>query len=477
MLRARPGLPMDLEKSILIYESPIGLECNVGGRDIPRDDCEVVTGPTSVQNTTEFAALKKAVTDLTLQGLKSIAASSFGMDGFGGGIAHYDPRKDALITELPRFGPAVDELKKIPAVQALFGANEAGRIALQFVFNSYSHAANNDSAEVAFERVWDGFIRELEKPTWTFAAVANIQNINCPDGNIDLFDGISIRGRSFEELERLLGWGPRELDVLTQDWMQGAGSSFILLLTREVPKTPENLLMQSDGTAYSHIVRALLALRLVAAGDVRIGRLFFARPSHFNVGIGGMQSSGFSVWHPGPQYILTSSMIHLVAEWYRQLTAFEQGGGGRARNVGLALRSFSSIYDRYSHQAEDRVLDAITALEALWKLDTELAFRLSFRTASLLGDTDDERESLYGIVNQYYKIRSKIVHGSTLNDAQAAMVHQDERIRDVVRRSLRGFVKLVNDPGEWSLARLDSEADVALLHPARRQCLRAAMGF
>ena len=81
------------------------------------------------------------------------STSSFGMDGFRGGIAHYDSRKDVLITELPSFGPAVEALLKVPAVQALFGANEVGRIALQFVFNSYSHAANKDSAEVAFERV------------------------------------------------------------------------------------------------------------------------------------------------------------------------------------------------------------------------------------------------------------------------------------------------------------------------------------
>lgn len=53
-------------------------------------------------------------------------------------------------------------------------------------------------------------------------------------------------------------------------------------------------------------------------------------------------------------------------------------------------------------------MDAITALEALWRLDAELSFRLAFRTAALLAGSDDERMSIYETLSEYYKIRSKL---------------------------------------------------------------------
>ena len=190
-----------------------------------------------------------------------------------------------------------------------------------------------------------------------------------------------------------------------------------------------------------------------------------------------MQSQGASIWDSGRQYNLTSNLIPSVKHWYSEISMLEEKREKPIRNLALAFRSFSSMYDRHFHQADDRILDAITALEALWKLDAELAFRLSFRTGALLGATDDECVAVYETVAQYYKIRSRIVHGSLLNDIQSRLVFENEPIRDVVRRTLRAFLHLANHPGEWTLSRLDDEADVALLHVGRRIALRALMGL
>jgi hypothetical protein len=84
---------------------------------------------------------------------------------------------------------------------------------------------------------------------------------------------------------------------------------------------------------------------------------------------------------------------------------------------------------------------------------------------------------IYETVAEYYKIRSKIVHGSALSESQAKLVREDEPIRTVIRQALRAFVYLANNPAEWTLARLEDEADLALLHANRRQSLRAATGI
>lgn len=400
-----------------------------------------------------------------------------GIGGFGGAIAYFDSRKDKLVTDGPAYAAAVSALEASPEIRALFGVNEAKRIALQFVFNAYPLVRDGASVDAAFDAVWKAFTRELATPTWTFAAVANLQNIDCSEDPFDIADGISIRGRSFSELEGLLGWSRARLQVLAEDWMIGAGSSFVLFSEKKVPKTPDNFLLQDDGTAYVRVARALLALRLVAPGDVRIGRLFFTRPASFNVGIGGLQSSGISIGGFGRPYSLTPDLIPSIRRWYGEISLLDEKGKVEIRNLALALRSFSSMYDRHFHRADDRVIDAITALEALWKLDAELAFRLSFHTGALLGATDDECVSVYETVAQYYKLRSKIVHGSPLNETQGKLVFENEPLCDVVRRTLRAFVHLANHPGEWTLSRLDDEADVALLHRGRRQALRAAMNL
>ncbi len=421
--------------------------------------------------------MKSALHALTMQGLASIQESSFGWEGFGGAIAYYDSRKDKLVTDLPAFSEAVNALEESREVSTLFGVTEARRIALQFVFNAYPLVCAGSSVDVAFDTVWNGFVRELTTPTWTFAAVANLQNIDCSEDSIEIEGGISVRGRSFRELETLLGWSQSRLKVLAEDWETGGASSFVLFLQKKVPKTPDNFMLLDDGTAYLRAARALRALRLVAPGDVRIGRLFLARPTCFNVGIGNMQSQGISIGHSGRQYSLTPDLIPNVRRWFSEISMLEEKGEKQIRNLALALRSFSSMYDRHFHQDDDRILDAITALEALWKLDAELAFRLSFRTGALLGATDDECVAVYETVAQYYKIRSKIVHGSRLNDTESRLVFENEPIRDVVRRTLRAFLHLANHPGEWTLPRLDKEADVALLHAGRRQALRASMAL
>lgn len=422
--------------------------------------------------------LHNLLKELTLCGLTAIAESSFGMEGCKSAVAYYDSRKDELITNLEAFQPAMDALGELPGVQGLFGAAQARRLAIQFVFNACRYVTDESSFNAASEHTWKSFERELSTATWCYRAVANLQNIECVQAPVDLGDGVSIRGRSFEELSEQLSWGPWELDHLTRDWLAGANSSFVMLIERQVAKAPDNFLMVNDGTEYQRAVRTLLAMRLLAPGDVRIGRLFAARPASFNVGLGGIQSSGFTVWHPGPVYKLAPDLVPLIEQTYKDLLALEQQQLAKPnRTLLLALRSFSSIYDRLLHQAEDRIVDAITALEALWRLDAELSFKLAFRTSSLLAASDDERVSIYETLSEYYKIRSKVVHGGSLTEVQEQKLREDEPLRSIVRRILRAFLHLAINPGEWTLQRLTEEADRTLLHDVGRRTLRVAMGI
>jgi hypothetical protein len=249
----------------------------------------------------------------------------------------------------------------------------------------------------------------------------------------------------------------------------------VLVVVTTQPKTPDNFILSSDGAAYALAARTLLAMRLHGGGDVRIGRMILSRPAAFNVGIGGHSSMGWTIWRPGPAYNLTKPMIPKIRQQVDTLMKIENHLHTSARHIDLALRSFTSIYDRLMHQGEDCVIDSITALEALWKLDSELSFRLAFRTSSLLGKTDDNRELIFKTLRKYYNIRSKIVHGSTLSSDERALVQNDEPLREIVRRTLQAFIHLLANPTEWTVGRLASDPDPVLLHSERRSELQNAM--
>jgi Apea-like HEPN len=407
-----------------------------------------------------------------------VTPSRFSTSGSRRGTALYDSSRDKPITELAEFGGAVAALQADPVIAKIYGLENAPRLAIQFVYNTCGLLDNGIDIPSAIEATWSALVTESSNPHWRFAAVTNLSNFSFTGDMANLGHGVSIQGRSFDHLREELGFDQADLDVLTEDWSAGGGaSSYVLVVETSQAKTPANFILSSDGAAYPLASRALLAMRLLGAGAPHFGRMFLKRPAVFNTGIGGRSYGGFTIWWPGAQYNLAETMIPEIRQQVDTLIAVERDLETSARHIGLALRSFSSIYDRLMHQGEDCIIDSITALEALWKLDSELAFRLAFRTASLLGTSDNLREQVFDTLRTYYGIRSKIVHGTTLRASESALVLNDEPLREIVRKTLRAFIYLLANPGVWTVEQLAKDPDAALLHSGKRSALQQAMAI
>jgi len=364
-----------------------------------------------------------ALADLFRQAAAAIQGLPQGPARFVGATALFDSDRDRVINQLPAFAPTEHALRNDEDLIRLYGPENAARLALQFVYESWNRTASGASIDQALEAASEAFEAEAATPTWRFTAIANINNFSYNGTFVDLGDGVSIQGRNFERLVTEYGWDDLDLARLSEDWSAGGGaSSYILVVETKAPKTPANFVLSSDGASYGLSARALLALRLSGPGSVSTGRFALHRPGHFNVGVGGRAYSGMTLWIPGSPYVLTDDMLPAVRSQIQTLRSVETVLNTSARHVGLALRSFSSTYDRLFHQGEDAVLDCITALEALWKLDGELAFRVAFRTSTLLEEQDDHRDSLFDLLRTYYKLRSKIVHGTVLGPKEQALL-------------------------------------------------------
>jgi hypothetical protein len=414
---------------------------------------------------------------LAIAAVERIAASGRDLDQFRG-IAVYDTAKDEIFTSLDAFPLAESAIAELALVIERYGVDEAERLTLQFVYQLLDRLAEPTFDDRVFEQLWTDFIDELREPQWVYRGAANLRWFTAEDGPFDFGSGVSIRGRSYEELADL-GFSESVLRALSHDWSGFGASSYVIVVESRVDKSPDNLVLGSLGTEWVNAQRVLGALRLLAAGDVSIGRMWISRPARFNVGLGGVGSVGLSIPTMGATYHLTTSVASRVSKMYGDLQRLEEHGyGGAPGNLDLALRSFMATYDRWPSGGDSRVLDAITALEAVLGSGVEIAFKLSFRTAGILAANDAQRVAIFDEMKEYYDLRSKLVHGASLKDKHRTLIADPEGLRHFVRELLRGFIHLAVDPQpSYGKQFFKQRLDAALQDESERAELRNALNL
>jgi hypothetical protein len=222
-----------------------------------------------------------------------------------------------------------------------------------------------------------------------------------------------------------------------------------------------------------------------------MGMMWFLRSASFNLGLGGGVATGFPAsrtFSPGNAYSLDEDELPAVRDLYEALRRYESTPDEEVPvNLNLALRSFSDIYERRNlYRTDTQLVDAITATEALLGTDVEVAFRLAFRVAMILGGDDDERVRIFERMRGYYNTRSSVVHGGSrlynksgqLKDKPRRHLDDQQDLRNFVRRLLIVFLRLTNSSGHsYDKEFFDNRLDNALLHGAQRSALRVAMGL
>jgi hypothetical protein len=393
------------------------------------------------------------------------------------GIALYNPQRDREFTDLPESAPAADAIVSITTVRERYGVAEGMRLALQFVYQFLDRLNQPVWNDATFESLWTDFIEEMDHPVWIHRGVANVRNIQVETDRTDLADGIAIRGRDFDELGRL-GFGDATLQRLSDDWSGFGASSFVLTIETATEKRPENFILTDLATPWTRAQRAVMTLRLLAPGDLSIGPMWIVRPARFDVGLGrGTGATGFSIPAIGSRYTLTADIVAKFPEMYARLRALEADSYREAPgNLDLALRAFMATYDRWPPGADSRLIDSITSLEAVLGSGTEIAFKLAFRVANLVGGSDAARVALLAEVKGFYDTRSTLVHGGRLGTKHEARLAMLDELRKTVRTVLAGFVTLATTPGhDYHKRFFDEELDFALTDTTRRGALRSAM--
>jgi hypothetical protein len=429
-------------------------------------------------NSAEAVTVKGALKRLTVDVVQALERSGQDSASFRG-IAFYNTEKDTIITEQVSFDSACEKIKSVPLVADRYGRENAVRLTLQCVYQVIPLLVNHELDE-AIDSLWTDFLEELNEPQWIFRAVSNLRHFTLEsDTQLEPIDGVTIAGRSLDDLA-VRGFDRHITDALVQDWGGFGSSSYVLLVEAGANKTPDNLVLSSDGTLWVKGTRLMGAMRLVSAGDVSMDQMFLARPARFNVGIGGYGRTGWSIPAPpgGCTYTLTSEIWARARDVYANLEYLESHGYNRGPgNLDLALRSFMTTYDRWPSAPDAQLIDAITAAEAVLGTETEITFRLAFRIAGILAADSAERGRIYQSVKTFYDARSKLVHGGALKAKHHKAIAQVHELRGYVRQLLEALVRLAASTSpKYDRAFFSEKLDIVLQDEDARQSLRADLG-
>jgi hypothetical protein len=391
--------------------------------------------------------------------------------------------RDARITGLPTFAPAVTELQALQQFLAIADPAEATRVVLQFTYDFLERQSSSRFDDNAFAATWSSFEEELARSEWTYLGICYLENLECDADSIELGDGVTIHNRSSYRF-REAGWSDFQIEKLYENW-KGRGL-YVLVTEDQVPKTPDNLVLGGSGTEVSKAFRMLRALRLAKEGDVHIGggtqtlgRVLATRPAGSGFSPDpGAEMHGFITRWPGAAYSLSASDASRIRALYDQLVAIEGMGESAPYNLNLALRSFASSYDRLPAQNDTKLVDLITATESLFGINVELSFRLSFYTAGIVAGTDRERVLIFTEMRDFYNTRNRVVHGGALDTTQRAHLENYPVLRDYVRRLLVAYMHLATTSGHgYDPKPLRKSLDSVLQDAQQRSALRAAMGL
>jgi hypothetical protein len=427
--------------------------------------------------------IKTSIRALLSDSISATVDASLPLDELRG-VAGFNPIRDERFTSLSSFPAAAKIVTTIPNFTARFGNDNSTRFVLQFLYQYFRRVDAIKLDDATFESLWEDFLFELiQEPDWLYRAVSNLRCFRTerpPLEVVDLGDGVTIRGRSSAELKSL-GFDDPIWDQVAEDLRTGFGqSSHVLVIEHRVPKNPENLILMDSYQLEIKAFRALQALRLSGPGSVSIGFLWPIRAARFNVGFGGLQRSGFSI--PaigGDSYLWTETIAQTYPVVYGALSQLERNQYRNAPvTLDVALRAFGGTYDRYPLYRDSQLVDAITALEALVGISTELRFRIAFRVAGLLAESHAERIALLQSMKEFYDTRSAVVHGGRLNAKQRGHLEHFEELREIVRRLLRSFVVFsVNASHSYSKSFFDEKLDITLADTGEREKLRSALGL
>jgi hypothetical protein len=220
----------------------------------------------------------------------------------------------------------------------------------------------------------------------------------------------------------------------------------------------------------------LVLLRLFRVGAVIALRTEWKAKSVTQLGT--QISGGFHVLRPGETYSISVDDEKLVSEFVTRLKPLIRPefvfGGEKLDYLATSLQRYQDALVK-PEPAENRIAFAIMSSEALYLKEGERSpyQRISQRIAKVLETFGADAADTYKLFNQTYTIRSKFVHGESLEKKHREYAAQVlGQILDYTRLSILAFLQLRDKITQSQFLDL---VDMSLLSDSARSDLREKM--
>ena len=149
------------------------------------------------------------------------------------------------------------------------------------------------------------------------------------------------------------------------------------------------------------------------------------------------------------EYLSEESILSLRELW--KIVRSNKGDKKQGRLVNAMKRLF---YAETRTKTEDKLIDCMIAAESLYLDDdkNELSYRLAINGAMWSDSVEIPKEEIFKILKKAYTFRSKIVHGSFVNNEQLNNIHHQAR-KIIKLGVVKAFNHLHNGtfPPEWTI--------------------------
>lgn len=297
-----------------------------------------------------------------------------------------------------------------------------------------------------FQTLYVGFEEYLYSDSLRYMVFAPLAGFESDIDVIQLDRKLKIRRMDQEEVDRL--WKPTEpYPPSIIQHMDALAFKFTLEAPLSRKKTRSGI-RASVKPGLSEIFEGVITiLRLFKSGGVDF---FFTQriPEHWQPSGGafyGFKQRGDYLGH-GEYRLSKDEVGDFIAFWkeFRDVIVKEEFRGHDY--LRIALRRFNLGSEE--QDPENKFIEFFVAFEALClQQPSELSYRLGLRTATLLGDSSQEKEEIFHFMKDAYALRSRIVHGKTPKIKNRKVDPKDyvPRLERYLRKSIRKYLSMIEE--------------------------------
>ena len=294
-----------------------------------------------------------------------------------------------------------------------------------------------------FKSIYSLFEDYLFSSEFIFRITAPL-SLDCDVKDIDLEDGLKIRSITDKELQKI--WRNSRFGIVPRSDIPFF--SHTLELKYKIPKISSSI--NTHQKKAEEILNDLTyALRLFKRGGVNFN-IYQLSP------IGWISRSNFKFIeyskglsrrsYGGGHYILEETEIEPFQKFWR---IFKKIDLQTVSFLKMAIERFNFAYEKRSQ--EDKLIDYMISFESLFmKENLELRHRLSVRVSRFIKGEYNERKELFSDFKKIYDIRSKIVHGESINHKNLTKLKVESlselvsKVEEQLRVSIKKIICLID---------------------------------